>query len=61
MLAEQRITCPYCWENIDILLDLSVDSQDYIEDCQVCCQPIRIQYVADNGNLTSVSVDQDGG
>ena len=61
MLAEQCIACPYCWENIDILLDLSVDSQDYIEDCQVCCQPIRIQYVADNGNLTSVSVDQDGG
>lgn len=27
-----------------MLLDLSAGSQDYIEDCEVCCRPIRITF-----------------
>ena len=40
-LSERHIECPYCGENISILVDLSVPQQDYIEDCQVCCRPIN--------------------
>jgi hypothetical protein len=36
------ITCPYCGEMIDLLIDCSVGQQEYIEDCAVCCQPITI-------------------
>jgi hypothetical protein len=25
-----------------VLVDTSVDYQDYIEDCQVCCRPIEL-------------------
>lgn len=35
--------CPYCWEVIDICIDCSVPTQEYVEDCEVCCQPIVIQ------------------
>jgi len=41
-LEEMAVQCPYCGEMIDILLDTSVPQQNYIEDCQVCCQPITI-------------------
>ena len=43
-LPEQIITCPYCSENNEILIEFTEDGavQDYIEDCQVCCQPIHI-------------------
>lgn len=43
-LPEQIITCPYCNENNEILIEFTEDGavQDYIEDCQVCCQPIHI-------------------
>ena len=51
VIQEQTVTCPYCGERIDILLDLSVPYQNYIEDCQVCCQPI----------VFDISVDEDGG
>jgi hypothetical protein len=50
-LLEQTIDCPYCGENIDVLIDQSEERQDYIEDCQVCCRPIRI----------NVSIEPDGG
>jgi len=50
MLAPCSISCPYCGESIDILIDASIPSQQYIEDCQVCCRPITL----------SVEVDDDG-
>jgi len=34
------ISCPYCGENIEIVIDCSVTIQEYIEDCEVCCKPI---------------------
>ena len=39
-LAETNISCPYCGETISVLIDGSVEEQQYIEDCQVCCRPI---------------------
>jgi len=41
-LIEREILCPYCNESITLFVDASVDDQDYIEDCQVCCRPIEL-------------------
>ena len=59
MQEEAVITCPFCWEQLSILLDFSLPEQDYIEDCQVCCQPIRIHYTNEDGVLTSLEALQD--
>lgn len=37
--------CPYCGEEISMMLDVSVGSQSYVEDCEVCCNPIEVRYV----------------
>jgi hypothetical protein len=50
-LEEHTIYCPYCGENIGVLIDDSVPQQNYVEDCQVCCRPINF----------SVAVGFDGG
>lgn len=34
-----------------MILDLSVTEQIYIEDCEVCCRPVRISYVSENAEL----------
>ena len=39
-LEAQHIICHYCGEDIEVLIDCSVEEQEYIEDCQVCCRPI---------------------
>jgi len=31
-----------------MVLDTSVSRQTYIEDCEVCCRPIQIQYAAED-------------
>ena len=50
------MTCPHCWEKITLVLDLSVSMQDYIEDCFVCCRPIRIICTAEAGELVGLEV-----
>lgn len=56
-LIEREIGCPFCAETITLLVDTSAGSQDYIEDCQVCCRPIRILLAADGGEIESLDVD----
>jgi len=40
LLNEKVVSCPYCGESIDVLIDSEEVDQQYIEDCQVCCRPI---------------------
>ena len=48
---EHFFRCPYCAEYISILLDVSVRSQTYVEDCEVCCHPIEVHYAFEDGNM----------
>lgn len=55
MIDEISISCPYCGEVFVTTADCSAGDQEYIEDCQVCCQPIVITlHVAD---MALISVD----
>ena len=58
---EHFFICPYCWEEISMLLDLSVTRQQYIEDCEVCCHPIEIRYTAVDHTLASFSATPSAG
>ncbi|WP_199099026.1 CPXCG motif-containing cysteine-rich protein [Dyella sp. ASV21] len=62
MLEPFLIHCPYCGEPIEILIDGSVDSQRYIEDCQVCCRPIdlAVEVDADGAWQVNVGTENDG-
>lgn len=42
LLQTHNLNCPYCGEEIQLIIDCSVSSQEYIEDCQVCCRPVNI-------------------
>lgn len=41
-MFEHFFQCPYCWEEVSMLLDPSVRQQTYVEDCEVCCNPIEL-------------------
>lgn len=59
-LIDRRIHCPYCAEAMEIVLDLSAGDQSYVEDCQVCCQPMQVSFETDQGELLALSVDRAG-
>jgi hypothetical protein len=41
-MHEHFFQCPYCWEEVSMLLDPSISQQTYVEDCEVCCNPIEL-------------------
>jgi transcription elongation factor Elf1 len=56
-MEEHFFQCPYCWEQISMLLDVSVRHQKYIEDCEVCCNPIEAEVSFENAELTLFSAE----
>ena len=56
LLEETAITCPYCGEPITILVDGSVEQQQYIEDCEVCCRPMEIHVTVSASGTCQVEV-----
>ncbi len=60
MLEEMTACCPYCGETFETLVDYSGGSQRYVEDCQVCCQPIEfVIHVDAAGELAGVDFLRD--
>ena len=56
LLTQHTISCPYCGEGIDIVIDGSVPQQEYTEDCEVCCQPMIVTTEADDVSGVRVTV-----
>ena len=58
-LEPVSLDCPYCGERIDVLVDCSVERQEYVEDCSVCCRPITIAVNALDGEVVDLAVRTD--
>ena len=50
-LQFHSIQCPYCGENFDTQLDTTSGSARYVEDCQICCQPIEFNLEVDSAGV----------
>jgi transposase-like protein len=60
---EAVVRCPYCGEMNEIALDPgSGRSQEYVEDCQVCCRPwvVRVHYSRDGTADVSLATEDLG-
>jgi len=54
-----HVACPYCGAENDIAIDPgNGESQEYVEDCAVCCRPwlLRVHYGHDG--LAQVEVER---
>jgi len=57
--VEKFFKCPYCHERISMILDVSnPEPQVYIEDCEVCCHPIQVSYVAEQGKIKGFQAEK---
>ena len=60
-MLEHHFQCPYCWQEISMLIDSSIGKQAYIEDCEVCCNPIQLELTFQNEDLVyfeALSIEQ---
>ena len=59
-MIEHYFDCPHCWETQLKMIDPSVDEQNFVEDCEVCCNPLEFNLSVMNNNLESFSVNSIG-
>ena len=52
MQTDYPITCPHCWQTFEVRLDLSAGDQS----CEVCCNPLDIDYRVDGTDITACDV-----
>jgi hypothetical protein len=48
--------CPYCGEPLELLVDAGDLGQEYIEDCEVCCQPMIVEVCAGQDELPAIAL-----
>ena len=53
-----EVVCPYCFAAVEITLDPgSGAEQQYVEDCEVCCQPWQVVVSYDQTGTASVHLE----
>jgi len=57
-MEEHFFQCPYCWEEVSVLLDTSVKNNVFIEDCEVCCNPLEFTVQFENQELINFNINQ---
>ena len=56
--TDATVTCPYCAEAVNIGVDPgSGASQEYVEDCPVCCNPWQVRVSFDADGLAHVELE----
>ena len=62
MTEPASVSCPYCGESIEHLVDSAGGtSQEYVEDCEVCCRPWLVRVTIDregNASVTLTTLDE---
>ena len=49
------VTCPYCFEELELHVDPDVEGS-YVQDCEVCCNPWQITVSRDEEGRMAVDV-----
>jgi len=59
---EATYVCEACGEEIVVPIDLSAgESQEYVEDCPVCCRPNLVHVELDEGGQARVWAEKESG
>ncbi len=58
-LDTTNVQCPCCWQTFEVVIDCSVEQQEYVEDCYVCCRPLILTVTVVDGVIQSVDVESE--
>jgi hypothetical protein len=55
-----QLHCPWCGEVFHSAVDLTTADRTWVEDCQICCRPMRVTVDLDEkGAISEVSAQRD--
>lgn len=53
------IACPYSGERGEVVVESSIEIQEYVEDCSVCCCPIDLNVSIDHEDELSIEASRE--
>lgn len=56
MEEDVTVTCPHCWQEFSMRLDLSAGGQSFVYDCEICCNPLEVDYAVARGEITGLEI-----
>jgi transcription elongation factor Elf1 len=59
-VLEEYFDCPYCWQNQLKMVDPSIENQNFIEDCEICCNPIDFLITVENNEIVLFNSEKIG-
>lgn len=60
-MLEVAVECPWCGKWFETTVDLTGGSAEYVEDCQICCQPVVFRVQVCNGVLDALTLERENG
>lgn len=56
-MLESNFTCPHCWQAQIKIIDSSINKQEFIEDCEICCNPIEFNIEIQENEVTLFKIN----
>ena len=56
-MLESNFTCPHCWQTQIKIIDSSINKQEFIEDCEICCNPIEFNIEIQENEVTLFEIN----
>lgn len=56
MEIAEAIQCPFCGQRFDLVVDTSLDSQQFTTDCEVCCRPFEVFVECEPGEILAIDI-----
>lgn len=55
-----QVQCPYCAQSFEVLVDCSIEHQEYAEECEVCNRPVELIIdISPTGEVTVTTRGED--
>lgn len=56
MMEMEVVQCPFCGQQFELAVDVSVPSQRFVTDCEICCRPFEVIAECEAGEILSLDV-----
>ncbi|MDB6035046.1 MAG: hypothetical protein JWM16_5384 [Verrucomicrobiales bacterium] len=56
MQVTEPISCPFCGQTFELMIDTTVASQQFTTDCEICCRPFEVQVECEPGEVLSLAI-----
>ena len=56
MQVSESVSCPFCGQSFELVIDTSIESQRFTTDCEVCCRPFEVFAECEPGEVLALDV-----